>query len=698
MAYTSHAPRTRLLGIVLALNSAYAFAQQSGTQVAAADNGELPPVVVTASRFAEPAPTPAGTTVITGDDIEKSGATTVYEALRRLGGVQTRSNLAGTPDDTIDLRGFGVTGDQNTLVLIDGVRVSENELQPARLSSVPLNSIARIEIVRGSGAVLYGGGASGGVINVITKGPGAGEKSLNVGVLAGTYNTSNLRADAGLAGTPIAGLGGIYLAMDLAANKYTSDNYRNNNRVKQENVSGRVRAVGDSGEIGLRFASEHSHSQLPGALSIAQYQSDPRQPGTPADWADTDAERYTLYGNYRFKYVEVAADYYRRNKTDRFYNNFGAGNGTNFTRSGSEVEGFSPRVRVTAPVFGLPNQLVLGYDQARWGYRNQQAFLFAGNASEGDLGNANFSGDETGTQHNRAWYFKDDLTLGPVRLTVGARRETLRQSTMNPLNFPALPLSLNDRNLHAEEAGASWNFLPAWTVYGRVANSYRIGNIDENRFRFPTPGFLQPQTSQDTEAGLSYASRPFDVDLRGYHYRIDNEIMFVPGTVFPAFGANINLAPTERQGVELTAKWRPRADLDFTAFYTNVRARFRSGSFGGAPLTGKEVPLVPRDRASLQANWRITGVDAVNLGMQFVGSQVFDNDQANTFGRRIPAYTTFDAKYTHRIRNVDLSVSGTNLTNRGYYSYGVISGTGTGALNVYPEWRRAVFLSATAHF
>jgi iron complex outermembrane receptor protein len=692
-------PRTRLLGLVLALHGVYAFAQSSGSQPPT-QNSDLPPVVVTGSRFPEQLdPTAAiGTTVITGQDIRNSGAITVYDALRRLGGVQTRANLSGTPDDTIDLRGFGVTGDQNTLVLIDGVRVSENELQSARLSSVPLDSIDRIEIVRGSGAVLYGGGATGGVINVITKSARVGSKSLNAGVLAGSYGTTNYSTDGAIASGPLSFLGGNSVGLDFATNQYDSDNYRKNNAVAQQNISGRLRVIGSNGEAGVRVASERTHSQLPGALSIQNYQNDPRQANTPNDWADTDANRYTFYGNYRWRYVEIAADVYRRDKVDRFYNDFGSGGGSQFTRAGSGIDGLSPRLRITAPVFGLANQLVLGYDRSRWLYTNQQAFVGAGGASEGDLANGNLSSDEQGTQHNEAFYFKDDLNIGPVRLTAGARRETLKQSTFNSTGFSATGFTTNDRKLHAEELGVAWNFLKDWTVYAKGGNSYRIGNIDENRFRFPAPGFLLPQTSRDAEAGFSYASRPLDVDLRYFESRLENEIMFVPATVFPTNGANINLSPTKRDGAELTAKWRPRADFDLTAFYTYVRARFRSGTFGGADITGKDVPLAPRNRASLQANWRITPVDAVNLGWQYVGNQVYDNDQANTFGSRIPAYATIDAKYTRKIGNVDLSVIGTNLTNRGYFAYGVISGSGTGASNVYPERRRAIFVSAAAHF
>jgi len=49
------------------------------------------------------------------------------------------------------MRGFGIFGDQNTLILVDGQRISENEQIPADLASIPLSSIERIEILRGSG-------------------------------------------------------------------------------------------------------------------------------------------------------------------------------------------------------------------------------------------------------------------------------------------------------------------------------------------------------------------------------------------------------------------------------------------------------------------------------------------------------------------------------------------------------------------
>ena len=76
-------------------------------------------------------------------------------------------NGAGT---SVDLRGFGATASSNTLVLLNGRRLNDIDLSGVDLSAIPRDSIERIEITRGnSGAVLYGDGAVGGVINIITK-------------------------------------------------------------------------------------------------------------------------------------------------------------------------------------------------------------------------------------------------------------------------------------------------------------------------------------------------------------------------------------------------------------------------------------------------------------------------------------------------------------------------------------------------
>ena len=97
-------------------------------------------VVVTATRFAEDArKLPASVTVLSAEDIARSAAKTLPDLLAEQVGITLKDFFGNNGATTgIDLRGFGITGDQNTLVLVDGVAINTNDLSSTRLSSIPL--------------------------------------------------------------------------------------------------------------------------------------------------------------------------------------------------------------------------------------------------------------------------------------------------------------------------------------------------------------------------------------------------------------------------------------------------------------------------------------------------------------------------------------------------------------------------------
>jgi iron complex outermembrane receptor protein len=81
-----------------------------------------------------------------------------------------------------------------------------------------------------------------------------------------------------------------------------------------------------------------------------------------------------------------------------------------------------------------------------------------------------------------------------------------------------------------------------------------------------------------------------------------------------------------------------------------------------------------------------------------VGEQHFDNDQANTFGQMMPAYTTVDMKLSHREGSWLLGAAVNSLFNEKYYTYGVASTFTPGRYNAYPMQERNFSLNATYNF
>ena len=136
---------------------------------------------------------PAIATVITADELDAVGATTLSEALRLVPGINVMYRPQG---DLIVFRGIQSESNFNpeVLILLDGV--SQNDIhfgsQRKYISQIPWQNVARIEIIRGPGSALYGADAFAGVINIITK-PLTDVDTTEVRLRGGSFDTTEGR-------------------------------------------------------------------------------------------------------------------------------------------------------------------------------------------------------------------------------------------------------------------------------------------------------------------------------------------------------------------------------------------------------------------------------------------------------------------------------------------------------------------------
>ena len=147
----------------------------------------MDPVIVTATRLAQPASTLlSDVRVIDAADIANAGNQTLVELLQAQGGVEIASNGGPGQPSAVFLRG---TNANHIVVLVDGIRINSATTGTNALEHIPLAAIERIEIVRGPASSLYGADAIGGVIQIFTR-----RERTSASAGAGNWDTHRVNA------------------------------------------------------------------------------------------------------------------------------------------------------------------------------------------------------------------------------------------------------------------------------------------------------------------------------------------------------------------------------------------------------------------------------------------------------------------------------------------------------------------------
>ncbi len=694
--------KTIAAAVLAALNS-YTLAVHSAT-AAEPPIAAGPPVIVTTTRFAESAAVMSpGVTVITAEDIRNSAAKTVPDLLAQQAGVNVRdlfgNNAAST---TVDMRGFGASGTLNTLILVDGRRVSDVDLSGVQWSAVPLSAIERIEVVRGGGAVLYGDGASAGVINIITRSPMSQPSSVTVEGRYGAYDTREIQLRGNYAGKDVG--------FSLQAGDLTSRGFRDNNRNRQHNAAADLYWLTGIGEFTLKLAADRQGIRLPGArqvqpsANVNQPATDRRGAQTPLDYATRDGDRAALDWRITTGFGEINLSGGWRGKEQTSYFDFGGF--PNYRIADLNVLSLTPRVKITTPLAGHANTFIAGIDWYRWDYRLLQSNL-PGNVTRPIN---TVESDQT----NRAFYLRDTFQLTErAALEGGYRQERVSITARDRYDATApggafgsgAPAASQSNTGRAYEAGLRYQLASQTTLNVKTGSSFRFANVDEI-YEFNAAfnrqfQFLRPQRARTHELGIETRGSAGRMRASVFSMDVKDEIHLDP---FTNGIGNTNLPPSRRRGLELDGQWRATQTVTLGAAYTFIDARFLEGVLpGGFPMlnvsvAGKAVPLVPRHKFTTSASWAINANTQLSAVANHVGAQFMDNDEGNTLGVKIPAYTVVDLKLTYRHGPWRVGGAINNLFGEKYYNYAVRSQFVVDRYNVYPLPERNASVYAAYEF
>ena len=515
--------KLRFIALVVAI--AAAFTVQAADEEA---------VVVTATRTPERASAlTSDVGVITREQIERAPQSSLGELLQAQPGLQVSTNGGIGTATSVSIRGGS---SQQTLVLIDGERLSSATMGTTALENIPLNQIERIEILRGPASSLYGSDAVAGVIQIFTrKGEGAPRVSMEAGV--GSYRTAVGSLDYGgkVGDTRFnVNLGytgsGSFSATKPGTYGYNPDRDPYLNR----NLSAQIAQHLDAdNELGARL-----------------FYSD----GTTHFDASNCDPTYTVctnnFDNFQKQTLSSTSIYSRNRFTPNWTSELRLG------RSEDNLTSYS-----LDPVAGSVNGQGFRTIQDQYMWQNDIVLssgklLFAAERRK-ELVNSNsvtYTVDERTTNALVGGY---QVWLGAHTLQLSARRDD--DSQFGSHNTGSL--------------GYGYQFTPAWRATASAGTAFRAPTfndlywpVDFSSFYVGNPN-LRPERARNREVGLVYetAAQRFSVSV--YDNRVSDLISFGNAPAPAFFVTTVNIGTASLKGATASydgrfGNWKLRASYD----------------------------------------------------------------------------------------------------------------------------------------
>ncbi len=565
--------------------------------------------------------------VITREDIAQSGYQSLSEILAGSGllhvsGASSGYNAGGSPD----LRGFGERAAQNTLILLNGRPLNNATLEGPDLSTIPLNTISRVEILNASAGVLYGNGAVGGVVNIISDQTTKREHTESK-FKAGSFGTTEFSST--ISRSLQAGR-----HLYLAGSAGTTDGYRDytENSKSYGAMSYSLPFLDGNASFGL------DQSRTDGYLS-----------GVVADSALTASRRAFRSSSVQKKRSIRQTIWTKLEKTLETGDTLQVDAGRRLSgQEGRYLTGTSIdqllRVNSLSPKFlGQTSLLSKSADYVIGMDLSQNQYL-------------------TGTSNVRTQEISS--LFGRAKITVAEQLDTTLGARVTHDTNKLLNRATVDNEVLAVELGIE-KIADDQTFSLRLDQNFRIATLDE-QVTYPAPAFtatdtpIAPQKGNSVELGWKSGATQTTI----YYLENNDEIYYDPASF-----TNTTVDKTRRYGASYGT------DLSVTSsIKVSMSGSYTYAKFDDDAYEGSHVPSTSSYLGSLIFKKTISDQWSVDMLSRFQSAQYSINDWSNTYGRR-NAYSVTNLNVNHTGKFFSSKLTIGNLFGKEYDSYHLRSGT-----------------------
>ena len=597
-------------------------------------------VVVTATRGAERLTSAASATVITSAELSNMAAGALDDALRSTPGFtlfrRSSSRVANPTTQGVTLRGVSGSGASRTLVLADGVPLNDPFGSWVYWNRIPQAAVERVEVVRGATGDLYGAGALGGVVQVLTVQP------------------SRSRARATFDGGSHDTFRGSLFGAGERDGWFATGAYEGVNTDGAYLVAPESRGVVDTkadsdyqtgfGTVGRRRDSWHV------TLRGAAY-TEERNNGTPVQVNTTEWTQFSLEGGGLVGGGVLQAQAAGSNQD--YYQTFSAVTGTRATERLTFEQFIDTKHAMANGQWTRPMgrvTMILGGD-----YRRTES-------AQDELRYVLVSGVNTptgpfvsgGTETVGAFYARASITAGDsLTFELGARGDMWNSTPLNPAD------PTKDVNFISPRAAVAWR-NGRYQVQASAYHANRTPSLNELHRRFAAGTaitnanpLLDPETLTGVEGGVLTQFSRSSFRVTAFFNDLDGAIANVTLTQTPTATVRQrqNSDSIRATGVETEFDTRFSNTFSLNAQFVYTSSHFR-GSKATPALEGNTVPQVPTVQGGFGLTWADPNWFTAATQVRFSGEQ-FDDD-LNTESFILQPYGVWDATIS---RNVTRSLN-----------------------------------------